>query len=136
MLLRDLFEVFQNTTFEVIDIIDPLAHQIIGGFLAPNAACAKHRNAFIVKAVFVLFPPLGEFTKARRFRIDCTLECADGHFVIIARVNDDDILGLDQVIPLGGLDILANFGLWIDVGLPHGHDLFLQFDLHSRKWGH
>ena len=133
LLLRHLFEVFQNPALEVIDLFNPLLEQVIRALLAADTAGAKHRHALVVKALFIRLPPLRELAKAFGLRVDRALECADRHLVIIARVDHRHIVRTDQIVPFGRLDIMADAGARIDIGLAHGDDLGLQAHLHAAK---
>ena len=89
------------------DVFDALSQQVVGGLFAANAASAEHGDLFVVKAMFVRFPPCGKFTKAGGLRVDGTFERSDGDFVVVAGVNDGDIIATDQVVPVGGLDAVS-----------------------------
>ena len=47
LLLRHLFEIFQNSTLEVIHLLETLLLQIRGGFLASNTAGAEHGHLLV-----------------------------------------------------------------------------------------
>src|SRR6056297_2364510 len=73
LIFGHLFEIFQDTALEVIDLLHSLAQQVIGGFLAADAAGAEHRDPLVVKAVPVLLPPRREIAKGGGFGIDSAL---------------------------------------------------------------
>ncbi len=102
-------------------------------FLAADAAGAEHRDALVVEAVLVRLPPGGKVAEAGGFGIDGALERADGHFVIVARVDHGHIGRGDQRVPFGGFDVMADAGQRIDIGLAHRHDLALQSHLHAGE---
>ena len=58
-----LFEIAQDAALQVIDILDPLPQQEVGGFLAADAAGAEHGHTLVVEAVLVLLPPGGKSRK-------------------------------------------------------------------------
>lgn len=130
-----LFEVFEDAALEVEHILDPLAEQVVRGLLAADAAGAEHRHLLVVEAVLVLLPPRWKLAKAAGGRINGTVEGADGHFVIVAGVDDGHILASDQVVPIGGVHIVAHASRRIDIGLAHGHDLALEPHLHLTEGG-
>ena len=122
--LRHFLEVFQNTTLEVIHLFDTLLAQEVGRFFTADAAGAKHRDAFIVKAIFVLFPPLGKFTELLGLWVYGPFKGADAHFVIVAGINDHNIGCRNQGVPILRFDVMSNACFWIDIGLAHCHDFF------------
>ena len=79
-----------------------------------------------MKAIFVGFPPRGELTKGGRLGVNRTVEGSDRHFVIIARINHDNIILRDQIVPIFSLHIVAHSRKWINIGLSHRHDFTLQ----------
>ena len=131
--LRDLFQVFQDATLQVIDILDPLADQEIGGFLASNAAGAEHCDPLVVKTVLVRLPPGREVAEAFGFGIDSPFEGANGDLVIVPRVDHRHIGRLDQGVPICRVDVMPDPRARIDIRLPHGDDLFLQAHLHPTE---
>ena len=56
------------------------------------------------------------------FGINSALEGADGNFVIIAGINHRHIGISDQGVPIGGINIVADAGQGVDIGLAHGDD--------------
>src|SRR6056297_4010907 len=133
LILRHLFEVFQDAALEEIDVLHSLPQQVIGGFFATDATGAEHRDPFVVKAMPVRLPPRGEIAKGRRLGIDRALKRANGDLVIVAGVDHRDIGALDQGVPLRWLDIMPDPGARIDIGLAHGDDLFLEPHFHPAK---
>ena len=131
--LGHLFQVFQDTAPEVKDLVNALAQQVVGRFLAPDAARAEHRDPLVVEPVAVRLPPGGEIAEAGGAGIDRPLERADGDLVIVAGVDHGHVRRRDQGVPVGGIDIVADAGAGVDVGLAHRHDLALQPDLEAGK---
>ena len=119
-----LFEIFQNAAFEVKDILNTLTQQIIGGFFTSNPPGTKHCNLFIMKSVLVFVPPGRKVAKRGCVGIDCAIKTADGNLIVVAGVDHCDIPGSDQRIPIGGLYIMSDLCLGVDIWLPHCHDLF------------
>ena len=132
-LLRDFLEILEDAAFEVEHVLDPLPQKEVRRFLAADATGTEHRDALVVKPVAVFFPPRGKFAKALSFRIDRALKRADGHLVIVPGVDDRDIGRADQLIPFRRVDVMPDAGLWIDVGLTHRDDLFLEPHLELGK---
>ena len=119
----------------MIDILYALAEQIVCRLLAADATRAEHRNLLVVEPVFVGFPPGGEFSEALRARVDRPVKGANGNFVVVAGVDDRDIIAVYQVVPVRGSHIVASTGRRIDIGLAHSNDLTFEPDLHLAEWG-
>src|SRR3546814_20654577 len=76
------FQVFQNAALKVVDLVETLGAQVGRGFLAANAAGAKHGDpGFSVEraALGGLFAhPLGEFRKTGRTRLKARQWAVEG----------------------------------------------------------
>lgn len=130
---RNILEVFQDATLQVVHVLYPFTEQIVGRFFAPNAAGAKHGHPFVVKPVLVLRPPGRELAKRFCLRVNGPLKGADLDLVVIAGVDQHNIVLRDQIVPVFWLDVISHIGRWINLGLPHGHDFFLEFHFHPQK---
>ena len=115
----------------MVDLIDPLGLEQRGGFFAPDAAGAEHRDAWR-GGYFgaVLAEPGGEVAEAFGVRIDRAGEAADAHFVVVPRVDNERAGLVDQRVPIGGRDIAADAADRVD-GFAHRHDLALEPDLEA-----
>ena len=133
MLFGDVFKVLEDAPLEVEHVLHPLADQVVRRFLTPDTAGAEHRDFLVVEPVLIRLPPGGEFAKALGFRVDGPVECADRDLIVIARVDHGNIVAADQIVPVGGIDVMPDLGQRIDIGLTHGHDLALQADLHLAE---
>src|SRR5690606_27231223 len=60
----DVFEIFEDAALQVEHLIDALRQQVIGRFLAADAAGAEHGDAFALKAMGVVLPPCREIAEA------------------------------------------------------------------------
>src|SRR6056297_626568 len=89
-----VLQVFQDAALQVVDLLDPLAEQVIGGFLAADASGAEHGDPLVVEAVPVFLPPGREIAKAFGSGVDCTCESANGDFIGVTRVDHRDIRAL------------------------------------------
>ena len=128
-----LFQIFQDAALEVIDLLDPLPQQVIRAFLAADAAGAEHGDALVVEAVLVRLPPCRKVAETGGLRIDCALEGADRHLVVIAGVDHGDIGRGDERVPVGRFDVMADAGQRVHVGLAHRDDLALQPHFHPGE---
>ena len=133
VVLRHLFQIFQDTALEVVHIFDPQPQQVVGGFFTTDAAGAEHGDTFIVEPLFVGFPPRGEFTKAGGFGINRAFECADGDFIFVAGVDQRHIGAADQIVPILRLYVMAHLGAGVHIGLAQRHDFLFQLYLHPGK---
>src|SRR5690606_19207826 len=100
---RNFLQILQDSALEVEDLRDALPQEEARGFLAADAAGAEHGHAPVAEPGGVRAPPRREVAEARGARIDCAAKTADRPRVGIARVDDDDILGRDQRVPVGRL---------------------------------
>lgn len=128
-----LFEVFQDTALEMVNVFDPLAEKVVGGFLTTDAAGTEHGDFLVVKAVPVFFPPRRELPETGGFRVDGPVECANGNFVIVAGVDDGNIVAGDQIVPVGCVNIVTCARDRVDSRLTHGDDLALEADFHLAE---
>ena len=131
--LGHFLEIFQNAAFQVEHIAYALRQQKIGRFLAADTAGAKHGDAFVVKAVFVVFPPLGKLAERFGFRVYRALECADGHLVIVAGVDQHNIGAANKIVPVLRGNIVPNLRFRVYIGLAHCDDLALKLYLAAGK---
>ena len=120
-----VFQIFQNTTFQVINLGYPLAQQIVGRFFTPDSTRAKHRNTLTLEGGFVVFPPVREITKCIGFGINSAPKRAYRHFITVAGINQHNIGFGYQIIPIFGRDVLAHPYNRINVGLAHCDDFAL-----------
>ena len=65
--------------------------------------------------------------------VDRALEGADGHFVVVARVDHRHIRRANEVVPVSGFNVMANARARVHVGLAHRDDLFLQPNLEAAE---
>ena len=133
--LRHLFKVFQDAALQVKDLWHALLQQEVRRFLTPDAAGAEHRHALVSEPPRIRAPPGRELAKAARPRIDRAFKRADGDLVIVAGVDDDDIGGGDQCVPVARRDVMSGPGARVDFGFSHRNDLALQAHLHAAE-GH
>lgn len=114
LLLRDIFEVFEDAAFKVINMFVSLLEHPCGGLLAADPSCAEHRDFLVDLGIEVFVDELREISEACDLRIDRALECPGVVLVVIARVDEHDFWIRDQIVPVLGVDILANKLVRID----------------------
>ena len=135
---RHFLKIFQDPALEVIDFFHAFSLQEGGRLFAADAASAEHRHfrrgTLTQQRVAAGAKPVGKIAEAGSLRIDCPFERADSHLIVIAGVDHDCGRVGDQRVPVRRTDIGANRSERIDLGLPHGHDLFLQAHFHSVEW--
>ena len=85
--------------------------------------------------MFVFLPPLWELAETFGLWINRAFESANGHFVIIARVDHGNIRGRDQFVPFFRRNISAHDFERISFWHTHRDDLALQAHLEAAK-GH
>ena len=100
---------------------------------AANTACAEHGDLLAFQLVAVLLDPFGELAKSLGLRIKRPFECADGIFIIVARIDHDGVLIGDECVPVLRRDIGADAFQRIDTIDTHGDDLTLQPHLHAME---
>src|SRR5699024_1425154 len=96
----------------MVDLIKTLSTQISGGFLAANAACAKHCHRWLALEhttwLLLLFYPLGKITKTVCLRVNGPLKSPNTYLIIIACINNYYVRAANQCIPLLRRYILAD----------------------------
>ena len=81
----------------------------------------------------IAFDPRGQLAERRRLRVHRTFECADRHFVVVARVDHDYIRVRDQRIPITGRNVGPDNRVGIDGRHTHRHDLALDAHFHPAE---
>ena len=138
LLERHGFQVFEDATFEVIDLVEALHAQKRGGLLAADAACAKHRDLGFFQPHAVQQParlllrghPRRQIGKSLDVRVYCAFEAADLHLIVVASVDHHHIWVADQGVPVLRLDVNARSFCGADTGHTQRHDFFLDANLH------
>ncbi|MNN04354.1 hypothetical protein D3C81_1170790 [compost metagenome] len=129
LLRRHLLEVLEDAALEVEHLGEALAEHVAGGLLATDATGAEHRHLLVLRRVEVLLHVLGELAERLGLRVDGACEGADGHLVVVARVDQQHLRVGDQRIPVLRLDIGADRLARVDAGHAQGDDLLLELDL-------
>ena len=81
------FEVFENAAFELKNIFEAELLQIRARFFAANSAGAKNHNRLFLHALRQTLHRFWKIAEVRDAWIDGALECAEAHFVFVARVQ-------------------------------------------------
>lgn len=105
MFLGVLLQIFEDAAIELIDVCVSLAFHLEERLLASDSSRAEHEYLFILGNAGILHIRR-ELTELFQFRIDCFSKRADVHFVVIAYVQEDDILPLDHLIPFSGTHVI------------------------------
>src|SRR6478672_11174358 len=102
------FQVFQDSTLEVIDLAKTAVQEKRAGLFAANAAGAKHRNPAMLCRVEFSRDKFLELPKAPDARIDCALKGSHRNLEGVPGVDDERIRLRDQRVPVCGIDINAD----------------------------
>ena len=76
---------------KVKHLIKPMGQHVAGSFLAPDATGAKHRNFFMLSRIEVGLHIMGKLAEASGFRINRALKGPYFYFVIVARIENNNI---------------------------------------------
>ena len=137
------FQVLENATFEVINLVKTLGAHEGCGFFAANAARTKHGD-FGFFAAAVLQPtfrshftanPIWQFRKTAGSGVDRACKSANRDFIVIARVDQHHVWVADEGVPVLRLDILAGHAVRVDAFHAHRYDFLLESHLHPVKGG-
>src|SRR5690554_3888860 len=124
-LLRYFFQVFQDTTFKMVNLFEALLFQVGSRFFAANTAGAEHGDFFVFLGIQMLFYIFWKLTKALCLWIHSIFKGADLYFIIIARVDQQDLWVANQLIPLCRFDVGTNGMSGIISFYTHGNDFTL-----------
>ena len=128
-ILRHLFQVLEDAALEVEDLLEALAEHVAGGLFATDAAGAEHGDLLVPGRVVMGLDVLGELAERLGLGIDGALEGADGHFVVVARIDQQHLGVGDQGVPVLGLDVGADALVGVHARHAEGDDFLLQLDL-------
>src|SRR5690606_23953789 len=97
-LLLHLTGVFDNSTFQLINILKSFVFEIRAGFLTTDSACTVHQQVFIF-FVFgeLLFNDRERFAERVHIRSDRIYEMADFTLIVIPHVDDDRVIFLKHL---------------------------------------
>src|SRR6478735_4696201 len=102
------FEIFQDASLEVINLLEATRQHEGTGFLAPNAAGAEHRHLLVRRRIELVGDEVPELAEPFDCRIDGSLESPDLNREPIAGVDDDETGGVEQRVPVARLHISAH----------------------------
>src|SRR5690606_13847326 len=93
-ILRNGFQILENSAFKVVDLVVSQRAHVSGGFFAANAAGAEHGHLPLAVqhtafAALLLYPAR-KLSEAGGLWIDGAFECANLIFVVIARIHQHD----------------------------------------------
>ena len=132
-LWRRVFEVLQNAAFEVEHFINPLTQQIRRGLFAADATGAVHCDLLASIGGLVGVPPVGEFAKTGRAGVDGAFKLTNADLIVVAGVDQDDVVSVDQVVPIFRLHVGPDLRCRIDAWLAKGDDFLLQPDFKAQE---
>src|SRR5690606_21776174 len=128
-------EVFENTAFQVINLVVAQRTHVGGGLLAADATRAEHGDLALAvqHAPFLAlgFDPGREFREAAGLGIHGPFEGTDAVLVVVTRIDHHHFGIGNQLVPVFGPYVDAGHGLGMNVRDAHGHDLALELDLHA-----
>ena len=112
------------------DVVDALGLDETGGLFTADSTGAEHRDLWFAAFGFEFFAevaePVREFAEGFRIRINGTLEGSDGHFIIVAGIDQNRVRIGDQRVPGIGRDIGADDGVRVCSRHAHGDDFALE----------
>src|SRR3990167_9418100 len=92
-IFRHFLEVFQDATFQVVNLLDAFSLEEGGRFLATDAAGAEHGNlgglSLTQQPLAFTAEPAWELAESCRLRINGAFEGTSGHFVVVSGVDHD-----------------------------------------------
>src|SRR5690606_24756019 len=89
--LRDLFEIFQNTAFELIYLVKPQTFDKGSSLLAANPPGAEHSYFLAFQRFSILLYPFRKLPKRLGLWVECPFKSPDCDFIIIARIDHDRV---------------------------------------------
>ena len=128
----DVFEVFEDSSFEVVDLGKALLEHVGGGLFAADATGAEHGDFAVFGGVEVLADVVGEIGEGVERGSDGSGEGSEGGFVGVAGVEEEDFGVGEEVVPVLGVDVLAGAG-GVDGGVAEGDDLALEFEFKAAE---
>src|SRR5690349_10590690 len=130
---RNLLEISENATLKVIDLGKALREQMRARLLAADAAGAEHRDPLVPSGIELAGRELLELAEARDAGIARALEGPHRDLERVAGVQHQHIVGIDQRVPVGRIDIGADLPVRIGGGIAERDDLLLQPDLEPAE---
>ena len=130
----DEFEIFQNASVQLVDVLEALHLHEWACFFAANSTGTEHddRLGFERRVEFV--NRLRKVAKVRDLGVEGALECSHANLIFVSDVEKSD--GAFFVQPLfeflGG-NLGGGVAGGVDSRDPKADDLFLDFDEHSLK---
>src|SRR6476620_3106091 len=106
--LRHLFEIFEDTALEVIDLRKAAREQMRARLLAADAAGAEHRDPAVLCGIEPDCGKILELAKAPDAGIDGAFERSHRHLEGVAGVEQQYVGRRDQRVPFARIDIGAD----------------------------
>jgi len=128
----DCFEVFEDAALEVVDLGKALLEHVGGGLFAADASGAEHGDFAVAGGVEVFADVVGEVGEGVEGWGDGSGEGADGGFVGVAGVEEEDFGVGEEGVPGMGVDVLAGAS-GVDGGVAEGDDLAFEFEFEAAE---
>ena len=128
-LLADLSGVLDDAAVQLMDVGEAAVLEPRGGFFAPNSTGAVHDDVAVVLAFQHVFHLLNLLAERVHIGQNRTLEVAHLALVMVAHVDQNRVLALDQLVELWGVQVHATIAhIERLVVEPVGHDLRAHLD--------
>src|SRR5258708_10517915 len=105
---RHVFQIVQDSAFEMIDLGKTARQQIGAGLFAADAAGAEHRDPPMLCRIEMARRKFLKLAKTLEAGIDGARESAQRDLEGVTRVDQERVRRSDQIIPVGGVDIDAH----------------------------
>ena len=97
---RHVFEIFQDTALEMIDLLESVREQVGAGLLATDTAGAEHCDLLVLLRIELARDEFLELTEALDLGIDRALKGSHRNFELIAGIDQHRIRCRDQIVPV------------------------------------